>query len=141
MLPCLTHRSVVAHAAAEPGILRFASVAQSLSHVKPSPQTTPFSRTSLVKPLVYWDFMIKRLARQPSGTSLRGKGTISDDGEGWGRFAIGLNKLNALEPAEPVRRYERENPGDLIHIDIKKLGRIGSVGVPVENSNAAVSVM
>ncbi len=39
-----------------------------------------------------------------------------------------MNKLNALEPAEPVRRYERENPGELIHLDIKKLGRIGSVG-------------
>jgi hypothetical protein len=36
-----------------------------------------------------------------------------------------LNKLSALEPAEPVRRYERENPGELIHIDIKKLGRSG----------------
>jgi hypothetical protein len=24
-----------------------------------------------------------------------------------------------------VRRYERENPGELIHLDIKKLGRIG----------------
>jgi AraC-like DNA-binding protein len=32
---------------------------------------------------------------------------------------LGLNKLNALEPAEPVRRYERENPGELIHLDIK----------------------
>jgi transposase InsO family protein len=41
---------------------------------------------------------------------------------------LGLNKLSALEPAEPVRRYERENPGGLIHIDIKKLGRVGSVG-------------
>jgi transposase InsO family protein len=41
---------------------------------------------------------------------------------------LGLNKLNALEPAEPVRRYERENPGELIHLDIKKLGRTGSVG-------------
>jgi transposase len=40
---------------------------------------------------------------------------------------LGLNKLSALEP-EPVRRYERENPGELIHIDIKKLGRIGGVG-------------
>jgi hypothetical protein len=39
-----------------------------------------------------------------------------------------LNKLSALEPAEPVRRYEREHPGELIHIDIKKLGRIGSMG-------------
>ena len=41
---------------------------------------------------------------------------------------LGLNRLSALEPAEPVRRYEREKPGELIHIDIKKLGRIGSVG-------------
>jgi transposase InsO family protein len=40
----------------------------------------------------------------------------------------GLNKLSALEPAEPIRRYERETPGELIHLDIKKLGRIGSVG-------------
>src|SRR6201990_3554238 len=40
---------------------------------------------------------------------------------------LGLNKLSALEP-EPVRRYEREHPGELIHLDIKKLGRIGSVG-------------
>jgi transposase InsO family protein len=40
---------------------------------------------------------------------------------------LGLNKLSVLE-LEPVRRYERENPGELIHIDIKKLGRIGSVG-------------
>jgi transposase InsO family protein len=40
----------------------------------------------------------------------------------------GLNKLSALEPAEPIRRYEREMPGELIHLDIKKLGRIGSVG-------------
>lgn len=41
---------------------------------------------------------------------------------------LGLNKLKALEPAEPVRRYEREHPGDLIHIDIKKLGRFDRVG-------------
>jgi transposase InsO family protein len=36
---------------------------------------------------------------------------------------LGLSTLKALEPAEPVRRYEREQPGELIHIDIKKLGR------------------
>ena len=41
---------------------------------------------------------------------------------------LGLNKLSALEPAEPVRRYECEHPGELIHLDIKKLGRIGSIG-------------
>jgi len=41
---------------------------------------------------------------------------------------LGLNRLAALEPAEPVRRYEREHPGELIHIDIKKLGRFNRVG-------------
>jgi hypothetical protein len=40
----------------------------------------------------------------------------------------GLNKLSALEPAEPPRRYEREQPGELVHIDIKKLGRFNRVG-------------
>jgi transposase InsO family protein len=40
----------------------------------------------------------------------------------------GLNRLSALEPAEPVRRYEREHPGEMIHIDIKKLGRIDGIG-------------
>ena len=41
---------------------------------------------------------------------------------------LGLNRLAALEPAEPIRRYERAHPGELIHIDIKKLGRIGAIG-------------
>jgi transposase InsO family protein len=41
---------------------------------------------------------------------------------------LGLNRIEALEPAEPIRRYEREHPGELIHIDIKKLGRFDKVG-------------
>ena len=41
---------------------------------------------------------------------------------------LGLNRIAALEPAEPVRRYEREHPGELIHIDIKKLGRFARAG-------------
>ena len=40
----------------------------------------------------------------------------------------GLSRLKDIEPAEPVRRYERENPGDMIHVDIKKLGRFERVG-------------
>ena len=40
----------------------------------------------------------------------------------------GLSRLKDLDPAEPVRRYEREKPGELIHIDIKKLGRFERVG-------------
>src|SRR3984885_894359 len=41
---------------------------------------------------------------------------------------LGINKLSALEPAEPVRRYEREHPGEIIHIDVKKLGRFERIG-------------
>jgi transposase InsO family protein len=41
---------------------------------------------------------------------------------------LGLNRLSALEPAEPVRRYERAHPGELLHIDIKKLGKFNRVG-------------
>jgi transposase InsO family protein len=41
---------------------------------------------------------------------------------------LGLNRLAALEPAEPVRRYERQHPGELIHLDIKKLGKFNRIG-------------
>ncbi|HEX2029134.1 MAG TPA: IS481 family transposase [Nitriliruptorales bacterium] len=41
---------------------------------------------------------------------------------------IGLGKRSALEPFEPPNRYERRHPGELVHIDIKKLGMIGRVG-------------
>ncbi len=41
---------------------------------------------------------------------------------------LGISRIRDLEPAEPVRRYERERPGELIHIDIKKLGRFERVG-------------
>jgi transposase InsO family protein len=41
---------------------------------------------------------------------------------------IGLGKLSRLEPPEPPNRYERRRPGELLHIDIKKLGRIAGAG-------------
>ena len=40
----------------------------------------------------------------------------------------GLNRWRDLEPSEPVVRYERDRPGDLIHIDIKKLGKVTRTG-------------
>ncbi|WP_280151833.1 IS481 family transposase [Piscinibacter sp. XHJ-5] len=40
----------------------------------------------------------------------------------------GLSRLSDLQPVEPVQRYEREAPGELLHIDIKKLGRIERAG-------------
>jgi transposase InsO family protein len=40
----------------------------------------------------------------------------------------GLGRLSALDPKVPVIRYERENPGELIHLDTKKLGKIQGIG-------------
>ena len=40
----------------------------------------------------------------------------------------GLSRLTDLEPAEPVRRYERSVAGEMIHLDIKKLGRFERIG-------------
>ena len=37
---------------------------------------------------------------------------------------VGLGKLSRLEPPEPPNRYERRHAGELLHIDVKKLGRI-----------------
>ena len=41
---------------------------------------------------------------------------------------LGLNRLPARTPPEPVVRYERARPGELLHVDVKKLGRIRRVG-------------
>ena len=47
---------------------------------------------------------------------------------------LGLNRLSALEPAQPANRYQHEHPGDLIHLDIKKLGRFKPPGHRVTGS-------
>jgi transposase InsO family protein len=41
---------------------------------------------------------------------------------------LGLNRLSRLEPPRPIIRYEHKRPGDLLHLDIKKLGKIGRIG-------------
>jgi len=52
---------------------------------------------------------------------------------------LGLNRLSALEPAQPVRRYQRERPGELVHIDIKKLGKFNFAGHRVTGNRAGQS--
>lgn len=49
----------------------------------------------------------------------------------------GLSRMRDLEPAEPPRRYEHKNPGDMIHIDIKKLGRFARAGHRVTGDRTA----
>ena len=41
---------------------------------------------------------------------------------------IGLGKRSRLAPPEPPNRYERRHPGELVHVDIKQLGRIVIAG-------------
>jgi transposase InsO family protein len=41
---------------------------------------------------------------------------------------IGLGKLSRLEPPEPPNRYERRQAGELLHVDVKKLGVITGTG-------------
>jgi transposase InsO family protein len=41
---------------------------------------------------------------------------------------LGLNRLRALEPQRPALRYEKRRPGQLLHVDVKRLGKIGRVG-------------
>lgn len=41
---------------------------------------------------------------------------------------LGLGKRSRLAPAEPANRYERSRPGELLHLDVKKLGRIARPG-------------
>jgi transposase InsO family protein len=45
----------------------------------------------------------------------------------------GLSRLTGIDPPPAVVRYERERAGELLHIDIKKLGRIGCVGHRITN--------
>lgn len=48
----------------------------------------------------------------------------------------GLGRLPQLEPEQPERRYQRKRPGELVHVDVKKLGRIERVGHRVSGRSA-----
>ena len=49
---------------------------------------------------------------------------------------LGLNRLDRLEPRAPVIRYQKERPGEMIHIDIKSLGKIDGVGHRITGQHA-----
>lgn len=51
---------------------------------------------------------------------------------------LGLGRLAALDPKPPVVRYQRDQPGELIHIDTKKLGRIDGVGHRITGHHAGM---
>jgi transposase InsO family protein len=51
----------------------------------------------------------------------------------------GLGRLAALDPRPPIVRYERQRPGELIHIDTKKLGRINGIGHRITGHHAGMT--
>ena len=50
---------------------------------------------------------------------------------------VGLNRLARLTPAPPLLRYEWPRPGDLVHLDVKPLGRIAGVGHRIHGDRRA----
>ncbi len=84
-----------------------------------SPSQTPSATSSIVGTL---------RRQRYTGAQIAAELTISPATVSRILSRMGLNRLSALEPAEPVRRYERQHPGELIHIDIKKLGKFNQIG-------------
>lgn len=83
------------------------------SHPHRSPSQTPQATCNAVEALRHQRYAGEQIAKQLAISPA----TVS-------RILrrLGLNRISALEPAEPLRRYERARPSELIHIDIKKLG-------------------
>jgi hypothetical protein len=52
---------------------------------------------------------------------------------------LGLHRLSRLEPPEPPNRYCRRHPGELVHIDIKRLGRFRRPGHRVTNQRGGIN--
>jgi transposase InsO family protein len=52
---------------------------------------------------------------------------------------LGLGRLKVLEPREPANSYERARPGELIHLDVKKLGRIKKPGKRIHGDRSVRS--
>jgi len=89
----------------------------------PGPNLSPRRITS-AKALAIEELRRRRLTQARIAQSLG----VSKSTVGRVLTRAGLSRLRDLEPSEPVVRYEHERPGDLIHIDTKKFGRIERMG-------------
>lgn len=87
------------------------------------PKSCPHALPIAVREQVIAQRRSRQTYRQISQHCAVGQSTIAR----WLRHA-GLNRLAALEPAAPVVRYEYPLPGDMLHLDIKKLGRFHRPG-------------
>ena len=78
----------------------------------------------------YWIGVIERLRREYRLTAeeIAGKLKLARSTVAAWLTWRGLGRLAALKPKQPPRRYQRQHPGELIHLDIKKLARFERVG-------------
>jgi transposase InsO family protein len=83
------------------------------------PHQTPDSKVARIKDLRLGRLAAFQIARLLKMARSTGSAVL---------VRIGLNRLKDLEPKEPANRYERSRPGELLHVDVKKLGRIRGIG-------------
>ena len=98
---------------------RWSRVSGSFSRPFSSPSETPPATCAVVEAL---------RRRRHTGKQIAAEVGVSPATVSRVLRRLGLNRIRNLEPAEPVRRYERAAPGEMIHIDSKKLGRIDGIG-------------
>lgn len=104
-----------------PGLENRSSRARRRPHALPAPWTAMIERLRRLRLTALEIAERLRLARSTvSGVLAR----------------LGLGRLSALAPKEPVVRYERSAPGELIHLDIKKLARFEKPGHRVTATRA-----
>ena len=94
-----------------------------------SPSSLPADREALVLELRRSKLTAKQIARQLGLTRPTVARALARNG---------VSRLRFLEPPKPANRYQWPNPGDLIHVDIKKLGRFRSVGHRITGRHAGV---
>jgi transposase InsO family protein len=89
----------------------------------------------------FWSDLAARLRRdyRLTGEEVASRlGLARSTVAGW-LTQMGLGQLSSLDPKEPVRRYQRERPGELLHLDIKKLARFEGVGHRITGNRRGAS--
>lgn len=89
----------------------------------------------------FWADLTARLRREYrlTGEEIASRlGLARSTVAGW-LTRMGLGRLSSLDPKEPVRRYQRERPGELLHLDIKKLARFEGVGHRITGNRRGAS--
>jgi transposase InsO family protein len=99
-------------------------------------------RTVANRTAEYWIGVIEHLRREYRLTAeeIVGKLKLARSTVAAWLTRRGLGRLAALEPKQPPRRYQRQHPGELIHLDIKKLARFERVGHRITGDRRHASI-